>query len=366
MDFADGLKGLAFLLWLVVAGLFILAINRARRGQAFRATSTTIVVMTLVAGLVTIISFGVVFIEPEERGVVISAVSPMGYREAPLSPGLRLIVPGMERVQTYPVSRQTYTMARAENEGPTPGDDSIVARTADGQEVFVDASVIYQINPSEVVKVHIAWQNRYPNDLVRPLARGVIRDAISQYGVEEVYSTQRDQLSERIETNLSEKLEENGLLLVGFILRNITFSPEYAASVEQKQIAEQRAQQAAFTVEQRRQEAEQARQVAQGQADAAVIGAQGAAEARLIEARAEAEALKMIADALQDNPELLTYNYIDKLAPGIQVMLVPNNTPYLLPLPEFGPGVAGVEQAPAAPTSEPPEIAPTPEPTATP
>jgi len=59
------------------------------------------------------------------------------------------------------------------------------------------------------------------------------------------------------------------------VLRNISFSPEYAASVEQKQIAEQQAQQAKLTVEQRKQEAEQARQVAQGVADAVVIKSQG-------------------------------------------------------------------------------------------
>ncbi len=117
------------------------------------------------------------------------------------------------------------------------------------------------------------------------------------------------------------------------MLRNITFSPEYAASVEQKQIAEQQAQQAKFVVEQRKQEAEQARQVAQGLADAVVIHAKGDAEARLIQAEAEAKALELIAAALADKPELLTYQYITKLAPGIQVMLVPNNTPYLLPLP---------------------------------
>ena len=60
--------------------------------------------------------------------------------------------------------------------------------------------------------------------------------------------------------------------------------------MEQKQIAEQQAQQAKFVVEQKKQEAEQARQAAQGQADAAVIASKGAAEARLIQAEAEAKA----------------------------------------------------------------------------
>jgi len=132
---------------------------------------------------------------------------------------------------------------------------------------------------------------------------------------------------------MAARLAENGLILVDFILRNITFSEEYAASVEQKQIAEQQAQQAFFVVEQRTQEAEQARQVAQGLADAVVIEAEGAAQARVIEAQAEAEALGLIADALRDNPDLLLYQYISNLSPNIQVMLVPNDNPYLLTLP---------------------------------
>jgi len=136
---------------------------------------------------------------------------------------------------------------------------------------------------------------------------------------------------------MEERLQVSGLFLVDFILRNITFSPEYAASVEQKQVAEQLAQQAAFVVEQRKQEAEQARQVAAGAADAAVIAAQGRADSRLIEARAEAQALELIAAALRDNPALLTFEYIQKLAPGIQIMLVPSDNPFLLPLPTLEP-----------------------------
>jgi regulator of protease activity HflC (stomatin/prohibitin superfamily) len=66
-----------------------------------------------------------------------------------------------------------------------------------------------------------------------------------------------------------------------------------------------------------------------------VIQAKGEAEARLIQARAEAEALKLIADALASNPNLLTYEYISKLSPSVRVMLVPSNSPFVLPLPEM-------------------------------
>ena len=176
----------------------------------------------------------------------------------------------------------------------------------------------------------------YINNLVRTVSRGVIRDAISQFGVQEVVTTERFALLSTIQTELDLAFDEGALILHDFVLRNIAFSDEYAASVEQKQIAEQLAQQAALIVQQRAQEAEQARQVAEGLADAAVIEAEGRALARVIEAKAEAEALNLIASALQGNPDLLTFEYIQKLAPGIQVMLVPNDNPFLLPLPSIG------------------------------
>ena len=337
MRITDILTGLSALLWLGVMAAIVLTTTQAARGQKVKNARLIILGALVAAILVTTLSAGLVFVEPQERGVVISAISPRGYREAALEPGLRWIVPFVERVVLYPISRQTYTMSIATNEGQIQGDDSITARTADGQELYIDASVIYQIDPTEVVKVHILWQNRYGNDLVRAQARGIIRDAISQFGVEEVVTSKRLEMVQMVNEAMALKLEDNGLTLVDFVLRNITFSPEYAASVEQKQIAEQQAQQAKLTVEQRIQEAQQAIETARGQAESAVIAAEGAAEARLIEAKAEAEALALIQEALANNPELLTYQYITKLAPNINAMLLPSNAPFVFTLPQGTP-----------------------------
>ncbi len=186
----------------------------------------------------------------------------------------------------------------------------------------------------------------------------MIRDIVSQYRVEQVVSSKRDEMVTKITDGMRQKLSENGLLMSNFILRNITFSPEYAASVEQKQIADQLAQQAKLIVEQRKQEAEQARQQAQGVADSAVIRAKGDAESRLIQAEAEARALEFIASALQNNPELLTYQYITKLSPNIQAMLLPSNQPFLFPLPTMEAPLLGGQNLPvpvptAVPTTTP-------------
>ena len=337
MRITDFIAGLSALLWVAALGLFVLITVQAARGRKMKNGRTLAITVFASALILSTISAGLVFIEPQERGVVISAISPKGYRETPLQPGLKWIVPFVERVVLYPVSRQTYTMSIAVNEGDIQGDDSITARTADGQEIFVDASVIYQIDPEKVVDIHILWQNRYLSDLVRAQVRGIIRDAVSQFNVEEVISIKRFELVSYVNQHLGDKFDDNGLILVDFVLRNITFSPEYAASVEEKQIAEQEAKQAAFVVGQKREEAAQVVETAKGDAQAAMIAAKGRAEARLIEAQAEADSLKLIQEAIANNPELLTYQYITKLAPNISTMLLPSESPFVFQIPEATP-----------------------------
>jgi regulator of protease activity HflC (stomatin/prohibitin superfamily) len=333
MNIAGMVQGISVFFWIAAVGVLVVILVQAWRGKPVKRGAGIIIGAFVIAILLTTLSAGLVFINPDQRGVVISALQPAGYRAEALTPGLHFVVPFAENVVLYPISKQTYTMSIAPNEGAVTGDDSITARTADGQQVSVDASVIYEIDPAKVTQIHIQWQNRYTDDLVRPLARGVIRDTISQYNVEQVVTSKRVEMTQAISDGLEVQFKENGLILIDFILRNITFTPEYAASVEQKQIAEQQAQQAAYVVQQKEQEAEQARQVAKGQADASVIIAQGNADARIIQAKAEAEALQLIAAALNNNPDLLTYQYITKLSPNVQVMYLPSNSPFVFQLP---------------------------------
>ena len=335
MNIASVFRLFATVLWFGTIGLLVISVLRAGQNRPIRRSGLYIMVAVVVSVVFSLIGTGMIFVEPQERGVVISAVSPNGYRPEALQPGLTWIIPGLESVKLYPISKQSYTMSIAPSEGQISGDDSITARTADGQQIYVDASVIYRINPDDVIAVHIAWQDRYGDGLVRPLSRAVIRDAVSQFGVEEVYSSRRVEMTNLIATNMAAKLAENGLEMDQFLLRNITFSPEYAASIEQKQIAEQLAQQAKLIVEQKKQEAEQARQEAEGVADAAVIIAKGEAEARLISAEAEAKSLVLIAESVKDRADLLTYQYITKLSPSINTLLLPSNSPFLFPLPDM-------------------------------
>lgn len=322
---------LTWAVWAIFFSWVALALWRTLRlygvGAAVRQLFTRVPIALLLVALgINLLYLSILFIEPQEIGVVISLVSPDGYRDRPLRSGLRWIVPLAEQVVRYPVSWQTYTMGSATTEGSKPVDDSISARTSDGQEVSIDSSVIFQIDQEEVIRVHIEWQGRYIEDFVRPVVRGLVRTQVSQYTVDEVNSSKRLDLERDLDTQVRAAFKDKGLILDRFILRNIAFSPEYAAAVEQKQIALQNKIEADYR-------AAETKKLAEGEAEAARVKAQGDADATTTKAKAQSDALKLIADALSKDKNLLTYEYIQKLAPTIKTMLLPSNSPLMLPMP---------------------------------
>lgn len=363
MEIAGFIRAFSLLFFVGAAAIFFVAVARSNQGRPMKGAGRILTVLVILGAVLMVLSMSVVTIDPRERGVVTSYlkfINPKGYRETPLSPGINWVIPFFEKVNTYTIAKQTYTMSGVQAEGQVIGDDSIKARTSDGQEILIDASVIFQIDPDKVTELHIYWQERYIDDFVRPQSRGIIRDAIAQYKVDEVVTTKRTEMSDQIYETLQQKFADNDLILVDFVLRNVTFSEEYANSVEQKQIAEQQALQAAYVVEQRKQEAQQAIETAKGSAESVKIAAQGKADARLIEANAEAQALKTLAEALQDNPDLITYLYVTKLAPNVKVMYLPSGQQYLIPLPEVPDDTTLSPETiiPTVPTEEPTEEAP--------
>jgi regulator of protease activity HflC (stomatin/prohibitin superfamily) len=341
--------------------LFVLLITiRAYQAGGIRHAvknflSVRVIAALLIAVVFSLLSASLVFIEPQEVGVVVSVISPNGYREEPLRSGLHIIVPLAEKVVRYPIYWQTYTMSTELLEGSKIGNDSIAARTSDGQAVYIDSTVIYRIDANEAVRVHIDLQNRYVDDFLRPVMRGVIRTEVSQFTADEINSSKRKNLEENLGALLSQAFTEKGFVLDRFLLRNIAFSTAYASAIEQKQVAEQDQKQREYQAEQMRQlaagERDKMKIEVEGKAAAIQREAEAQATAVVVKAEADAKALKLIADALKDNKNLLLYRYIDKLSPNIRVMLVPNGNQYILPIPDISGETTEVPTPMPAPTS---------------
>lgn len=287
-------------------------------------------IMLAVAGIVvgvlfSVISQGIIIVQPTEVAVVVNTLNgnldPVARRG-----GTHLIVPVVQQPFIYPVVQQTVTMAGTIS---SADEGAVVARTSDGQEVQLAVTVLYSVDPDNVNRLHLNWQNRYEDDFVTPQTRGIVRDAVSGFEAAEIYSGGREALSQAATSRLRTRLAQDGLLLSDLIIRDITFSEQYAEAIEQAQVAAQEAERARLVVQQRQQEAAQARAVAQGLADAEVTRAQGEAQAIILRAQAEAEALALVSEVLAANPSLIQYQYVQRLADNIQIALVPSASPFL-------------------------------------
>lgn len=343
-----------------IGGIGLAVINR-QRGRKARP-GIVIAVIGAIAVLVLLpLNAGLVLVEPNEVGVVFrQTASGDAALLEPLQTGLSWVLPFVDQVIIYDVGQQSVTMA-SEEENIASAQAPVRAISADGQVINLDVTVIYRIDPARVNAIHRNWRGGFEDGYVVPQARSQVRNAVSEYGAEEIYSGGRAQLEAQAAEETRIALAEEGLLLTDFLVRDISFSPEFTDAIERKQIAQQDAQQAAFRVQQAEQEAEQARVEAQGRADSAVIAAEGEAQSTVLRAQAEAEALDLVNEVLAENPSLIQWRYINELGDQVRLIVLPSNSPFLFDIQQL------MEEAGADQVSEPlPTPAPTTEPEVTP
>lgn len=308
--------------WILFAiyaiSVFLIAVRQAGWVPGvIRLFSFRVLLPLLLAIAIQLLALALVFVLPQQVGIIVSIVSPGGIRPQPIRSGLHWIIPFLETDVKYPTYWQTYTMSSTPGEGNRLADDSIRSRTSDGQEVKLDCSVIYKVDEEQAVSIHVDWQERYAEEFVRPVVRAIVRRQVSQFTAREVNSAKRADLESALGRILAQEFGDKGLVLDQFLLRDIAFTPLYAGAVENKQVALEGQEQTEY-------EAQQMRNLADGRADAVEI-----------EAKAKANALNLIGLALSENRDLLTYEYVQKLSPNIRVMLVPNTSPLILSLPDL-------------------------------
>ena len=105
MNVGAVVSGIATIAWIVVIVVIGLTVMRATRGQSFRGAIGLIIGSIAVALIATVISAAIIFVQPTDRGVVISALDE-GIRPVELQPGLNFVVPFLENVLHYPIERQ--------------------------------------------------------------------------------------------------------------------------------------------------------------------------------------------------------------------------------------------------------------------
>lgn len=185
--------------------------------------------------------------------------------------GLNFALPFWQFVALYDTKLQEYTMSIAPDEGARRKDDSLDAPTSDGQQVKVDATVIFRIDPAKAPDIHKTIGVDYIEKIIRPFSRSQIRMVISRYSAPAIYSEKRQEAETLMTQELSEMLASKHVIVDKILLRAVYFSPEYLKAIEQKVIAEQKVKQAEFEVKEATQRAQAKIAEAKGLAEAQAL-----------------------------------------------------------------------------------------------
>ena len=226
------------------------------------------------------------------RVAKLGLLEPAGVVPDPYPPGATyFFAPIINDWFVYDTALQNLVMTRDHRTGDRAGDDALRFKTIDGNDISVDVTVAWSIDPVKapylvqfVGRDTAAVRER----LVRPVSRTVVRDVLNELPSELYYDANiRFQKAEQAAAVLNHYLNPEGIRIQQVLLGEHKFNDRYEQIIRDKKVAEQDASRLNSETEAAREQMRRELEVAKG-------GVQKAIES----ARGEAEKKKIAADAL--------------------------------------------------------------------
>lgn len=206
-----------------------------------------------------------------------------------LTAGLNVHIPFIEEIREVDVREQVYAI-------------STDAYTSDTQSVKpIELKLNYCYDSSKLSDIirNVGISNVEAKLLV-PNVQKIAKDAIGKVKAEQLVQSRADVTNE-IQSALTEILAKDGIVVTAFAIENIYFDEAFEASIQAKVIAEQDALKMENKTKEKEEEAKQV-----------VIAAEAEAKSKKIAAEAEAEAIKAIQQQLAQSPNYVDYFKIER------------------------------------------------------
>jgi regulator of protease activity HflC (stomatin/prohibitin superfamily) len=121
------------------------------------------------------------------------------------------------------------------------------ALTTDGASVAVDASLLFSLDRGQAAQVYQTiggdeGDGGYVKTVVEPEFRAATRRTVANYRAEALYSDKRSTVETELQQYLEGVLQKRGIVCEKVMLRSIQLPPSVKASIDQKMVAEQKAE----------------------------------------------------------------------------------------------------------------------------
>jgi len=262
-------------------------IYTARVKKEFKGSKKLIAAVVAVLAAVVFVSSCVAIVPAGHTGVVLTLGK---VSDGVMQEGFHVKAPFIQRV---------VSMSNQIQKCEVDGAESV---SKDLQAISSTIVVNYRIEYASAASVYKNIGTDYESIVLLPAVQESLKSVTAGYTAEELI-TLRAQVAEEIKETLEAKVSDNGLIIEKFNIVNFSFSEEFNAAIEAKQVAEQ-------NLIKTKTEQEQAIVIAEAEAKKKVIAAEAEAQAILAEAQAQAEANRQLSQSLSDT--LVEYQKVQK------------------------------------------------------
>lgn len=248
-----------------------------------KAASRMMTVGGLLAGGSLLLSC-VYRVEPGERAIIFNRFG-KGISPNVRGEGLHFYIPPLQEVIKYDIRTN-------------PHDFKTFTGTKDMQRVEVKARIFYRPQEKHLPKIHLDFNKDYVTRILPAIGNEVLKAVVAQYDAEHLLRS-REKVAKEIRDGLTARAKNYHIVLEDVSIYELQFMPEFMASIEKKQMAQQEAEKYKFVVMQHEEEKNAKIIESEGKAIAARMVSDAAARygQSLIEYR-RIEAAKQIAEKL--------------------------------------------------------------------